>query len=91
VNREELVREVGKLADQPQWMVNQSLNALIEVLSRNLATEEPVTIRGFGRFDLGHHGPMKGRNPRTGEPYESPARVTVRFLPCKALKERVNP
>ena len=42
-----------------------------------LVQGERVEIRGFGSFDLHHRPPRIGRNPKTGEAVNLPAKVAV--------------
>jgi integration host factor subunit beta len=55
-----------------------------------LVQGERVEIRGFGSFDLHHRPPRIGRNPKTGETVNLPAKVAVHFKPGKDMRDRVN-
>ncbi|MEK7842057.1 MAG: HU family DNA-binding protein, partial [Deltaproteobacteria bacterium] len=45
---------------------------------------------GFGSFKVKGHKARKGRNPKTGETIDIPAKKTPFFKVGKELKERVN-
>lgn len=45
---------------------------------------------GFGTFYITHHEARTGRNIRTGEPLELPARNSRLFKASKVLKEAVR-
>lgn len=49
-----------------------------------------VEIDGFGTFELHTRKARRARNPRTGEPIEVPAKVTVKFKPTGALKRQAG-
>ena len=49
-----------------------------------------IEIRGFGSFDLNYRPPRVGRNPKTGERVEVPAKRVPHFKPGKELRERVD-
>ena len=49
-----------------------------------------VEIRGFGTFALNYRPPRVGRNPKTGERVDVPAKYTPHFKPGKELRERVD-
>ena len=51
---------------------------------------EAVDLRGFGRFHLRHRQPRTGRNPRTGEILQIPAKAVPTFAAGKAFQERVQ-
>ena len=49
-----------------------------------------VEIRGFVSFSLNHRPPRIGRNPKTGEKVEVPAKWTPHFKAGKELRELVD-
>jgi integration host factor subunit beta len=51
---------------------------------------EAVDLRGFGRFHLRHRQPRTGRNPRTGETLQIPAKAVPTFAAGKAFQDRVQ-
>ena len=66
------------------------LNAAMAKIERALLAGQPVTLHGFGTFELKKRDARTGRNPRTGEPVEIAASKTVTFKPAKALKDSLN-
>ena len=63
---------------------------VLNVIERALLAGQPVTLHGFGTFELKKRDARTGRNPRTGEPVEIAASTTVTFKPAKALKDSLN-
>jgi integration host factor subunit beta len=49
-----------------------------------------IEIRGFGSFSLNHCAPRIGRNPKTGDRVDIPAKDVPRFKPGKELVMRVD-
>jgi len=49
------------------------------------------TIPGIGKLVLVNRKARMGRNPKTGEPIQIPAKVVVKFRIAKACKEAVLP
>jgi integration host factor subunit beta len=49
-----------------------------------------VEIRGFGAFSVRHRPARQGRNPRTGETVDVPAKAVPFFKSGKELRERLN-
>ena len=47
-------------------------------------------IRGFGSFRTRQRNPRVGRNPKTGDRVEVPAKKIPFFKPSKELKDIVN-
>lgn len=70
--------------------VELAVNMMLEQMSEALVKGERVEVRGFGSFALNYHAPRMGRNPKTGESVEIPARYVPHFKPGKELRERVN-
>ena len=68
----------------------RALNAVGRVIFDALAGGEGVRWSGLGSFKVRERKPRMGRNPRTGEKLQIPARRVVTFSPAKALKERLN-
>jgi len=74
---------VAKDADLSVKMI---LDAMSDVLSRG----DRIEIRGFGSFSLNYRPPRIGRNPKTGEKVEVPAKYVPHFKAGKELRERVD-
>jgi integration host factor subunit beta len=59
-------------------------------ISNALARGDRVEIRGFGSFALKYRPPRIGRNPKTGEKVQVPAKVAPHFKAGKEMRERVD-
>lgn len=70
--------------------VDASVRLILDAVSNHLAKGERVEIRGFGSFCLTEVPSRIGRNPRTGEKVNVPAKARVYFKPGKELRERVD-
>jgi len=57
---------------------------------RSLRAGDKIEIRGFGSFRTRQRRPRVGRNPKTGERVEVPAKKIPFFKPSKELKDLVN-
>lgn len=55
-----------------------------------LESGEDLKISGFGKFEVKHKSPRRGRNPHTGETLEISARRILSFRPSQLLKTAVN-
>ena len=89
--KSELLQAINE--KQPKLSLDQvesAVNCLLNQIEKALIVGEHIEVRGFGSFDLRHHAPRKGRNPKTGESVNLPARVSVHFKPGSELRERVN-
>jgi integration host factor subunit beta len=85
---------VSALAErQPQLLkqnVELAVNCILVQMADALVEGERIEIRGFGSFDLHHQSPRIGRNPRTGEGVNLPAKVSIHFKPGKEMRDRVD-
>ncbi len=70
--------------------VELAVKSILEQMTQALANGERIEIRGFGSFSLHYRPPRVGRNPKTGEPVELPAKHVPHFKPGKELRERVD-
>ncbi|NQV95351.1 MAG: integration host factor subunit beta, partial [Sphingomonadales bacterium] len=59
-------------------------------ISQKLAEGGRVELRGFGAFSTRQRKPRTGRNPRTGESVEVPAKRVPYFKPGKEIREQLN-
>lgn len=70
--------------------IEYSVKVLVDTMTRSLAKGQRIEIRGFGSFDLNDRPARIGRNPKTGERVEVPAKRVPHFKPGKELRERVD-
>lgn len=67
-----------------------AVNVLLDAMTNALARGERIEIRGFGSFALNYRPPRLGRNPKSGEKVEVPAKHVPHFKAGKELRERVD-
>ena len=67
MNKAELVEAMAKKTEQTKKVTEESLNALIEVITEALAKEDKIQLVGFGSFEVVKRAARKGKNPQTGE------------------------
>lgn len=70
--------------------VQLSINIFLDLMSETLAEGGRIEVRGFGSFSLRHHAPRAGRNPKTGESVQLPAKSVPHFKQGKLMRERIN-
>jgi integration host factor subunit beta len=71
---------------EAEGAVNEVLRAMVSAMSRGVRVE----IRGFGSFSLKFREARKGRNPRTGEPVQVPAKYVPHFRAGKEIRDALN-
>lgn len=67
-----------------------AVKVILDALSESLANGDRIEIRGFGSFSLNYRPPRLGRNPKSGEKVQVPAKYVPHFKPGKELRERVD-
>ena len=89
--RSELIR---KLADENPHLyqrdVEKIVNTIFEEIIEAMAGGDRVELRGFGAFSVRARPARSGRNPRTGETVDVPAKAVPFFKSGKELRERLN-
>ena len=90
MNKSELVQSLAAATEQSQAAASRSLDALIRIVSEELAKGGEVVIPGFGSFKRADRAERSGRNPQTGEAMTIAASTTVKFVPGASLKAAVN-
>jgi nucleoid DNA-binding protein len=73
-----------------QAQMKEVVRDIFEVLGENIADGHEVNIPNFGKFRRKETKARTGRNPKTGDTIDIPAKKTPNFLPAKQLKEAVN-
>jgi integration host factor subunit beta len=70
--------------------VERLVNVILGEMTGALADGGRVELRGFGAFSVRSRPARVGRNPRTGETVEVPAKAVPFFKSGKELRERLN-
>jgi integration host factor subunit beta len=89
--RSELVQVLHR--DNPELHadeVEQLVDIFFEEIAERLAEGGRVELRGFGAFSTREREARQGRNPRTGEPVDVPAKRVPFFKAGKEIKARLN-
>ena len=70
--------------------IEQVVAIFFDEIAKRLAEGGRVELRGFGAFSTRGRDSRTGRNPRTGETVEVPAKRVPYFKPGKEMRERLN-
>ncbi|MBN2120904.1 MAG: HU family DNA-binding protein [Candidatus Omnitrophica bacterium] len=88
MNKAQLVSTVSEKTEtkkQAQDIVELILNTIKGTLKKR----EPVAISGFGTFKVKETKARMGRNPKTGEAIQIPAKKKISFRVSKELKTEI--
>ncbi|MBK8569337.1 MAG: integration host factor subunit beta [Nitrosomonadales bacterium] len=85
---------IAKLAERyPQLLAKDTdlaVKVILDAMSETLARGGRIEIRGFGSFALNYRPPRMGRNPKSGDKVQVPAKYVPHFKAGKELRERVD-
>jgi len=70
--------------------VERIVTTIFDEITDALAQGDRVELRGFGAFSVKERGSRTGRNPRTGDAVEVPAKYIPYFKTGKQLREKLN-
>jgi len=90
VSIDQFALEVSDDLDMSKKDAKAFVHSIFEILAENMAGGHEVSIPGFGKFRRKDKAARTGRNPKTGEEMQIPAKSVPNFLPAKQLKEACN-
>lgn len=90
MNKAELVEKLSNQTGLTKKTSREAIDAVISALTDSLAREEKVTLVGLGTFQVTERKARRGKNPRTGEEIQIPAKKVPKFRPGKGLREKVK-
>lgn len=90
MTKADLVERVAKEADMTKKDAEQLVEIIFDSIITSLNKGEKIELRGFGSFRVRQRNARKGRNPKTGDSVNIPAKRVAYFKPGKELKEVIN-
>ena len=90
MTKAELIEEVSRVVEMTRKDSEVIVEAIFDSVVRALRTGDKIEIRGFGSFRTRERRGRVGRNPKTGEKVDVPAKKIPYFKPSKELKDFVN-
>ena len=90
MTKADLVEEVAKVTELTRKDSEVIVDTLFESVIKALKTGDKLEVRGFGSFRVRQRNARVGRNPKTGEKVEVPAKRVPYFKPSKELKDLIN-
>jgi integration host factor subunit beta len=91
MTKADLVEKVTRLGDLTRRDGEVIVETIFDSVIGALQGGDKIEIRGFGSFRIRQRNPRIGRNPKTGERVEVPAKRVPYFKPSKELRDLVNP
>jgi len=91
MTKADLVEEVARVTELTRKDSEVIVDTLFESVIKALRAGDKLEVRGFGSFRVRERNARVGRNPKTGEKVEVPAKRVPYFKPSKELKDLINP
>jgi integration host factor subunit beta len=91
MTKADLVDKVTALGDLTRRDGEIIVDTLFESVIGALQSGDKIEIRGFVSFRTRQRNARIGRNPKTGEKVDVPAKRVPFFKPSKELRDSVNP
>ncbi|MCE9551082.1 MAG: integration host factor subunit beta [Betaproteobacteria bacterium] len=91
MTRSDLIAKLAEL--YPQLLAKDAdlaVKVILDAMAGTLARGGRIEIRGFGSFALNYRPPRIGRNPKSGDKVQVPAKYVPHFKAGKELRERVD-
>ena len=91
MTKSELIERLAK--HYPQLVVQDAqvvVRTILDALAESLTRGQRVEIRGFGSFGLNYRPPRTGRNPKSGDEVQVPAKYVPHFKVGKELRDRIK-
>ena len=90
MNKDDLISKVASSIGISKSEAAKSVDAVFSSITNSLKGGNEVRLVGFGTFLITNRAATTGRNPRTGESIQIPAKKVPKFRAGKSLKETVN-
>jgi len=91
MKKSDLVDSIASKGGLQKAQIQTIVDHVFELIAEGLAANEKIDLRGFGTFSVKESKARVGRNPRTGEPINIPARKVPGFKAGTELRKKVNP
>ncbi len=89
MTKQQLIEAVSAETNLAKRDVDTVVEAVLNLIAKQLEGNERVDLRGFGSFVVKDKKARQGRNPRTGEVIEIAAKRDAAFKPGKELTQRL--
>jgi DNA-binding protein HU-beta len=90
MTKTQLVAAIAETASLDKASANRALEALTEIVTKQVAEGGAVTLPGLGKFACRERPERTVRNPSTGEAMQKPADRVAKVTIAKQLKDVIN-
>ena len=86
MTKDQIIKKIAEDAGMTQKDAKVALTAVIEAITESLIKKDKVTFTGFGTFSVVQRKARKGKNPKTMQVIDIPAKTVPVFKAGRTLK-----
>ncbi|MBN8727874.1 MAG: HU family DNA-binding protein [Xanthomonadales bacterium] len=90
MNKGEFIGAIADASGLTKADAERAVEGMFNVVKKTLKSGEPISLVGFGTFEVRERAARTGRNPRTGETLKIKASKVPAFKAGKALKDALG-
>ena len=90
MNKDDLINKIASNLDMKKTEARAAVDSVITNIVDSLKSGKEVRLVGFGTFLVSKREARTGRNPRTGETIQIPAKKVPKFRAGKDLNNSIN-
>jgi DNA-binding protein HU-beta len=90
MNKTELINKVAKESALSKAAAEQVVNNVFSAIADAMKTGDKVTLVGFGTLSVSERAAREGRNPKSGETINIPAKKVVKFKAGSKLCQKLD-
>ena len=90
MTKTELIKAFASARQRTKAQATEDIDFILDAITQELIKGEPVTLTGFGTFNVRMRAAKPTPNPKTGKIMIVPEHRAVIFKAGKNLKETVN-
>ena len=90
LTKADIINEVISENGYSRRQATETVEALLELIKKTLASGEDVLVSGFGKFCVKQKGERRGRNPATGGDMMLASRKIVTFRCSEIFRNKIN-
>ena len=90
MNKADIIAQIAQDADITKVAAEKALNSFVSTVKESVRQSETVRLAGFGTYSVGRRAARKGRNPKTGQEINIPAKSVVKFKASSSFSEYIS-
>ena len=90
LTKADIINEVMNENGYSRPQATDTIEALLAIIKKTLASGEDVLVSGFGKFCVKQKAKRRGRNPATGDDMMLRPRKVVTFTCSGILRDKIN-